>query len=30
MANRLHALFDHAAECPNFASFRKELSALSR
>jgi hypothetical protein len=23
--DRLHALFEHAAECPNFASFRKEL-----
>jgi hypothetical protein len=28
--DRLHALFDAAAECPNLAAFRKQLSALPR
>jgi hypothetical protein len=28
--DRLHALFDHAAECANLAAFRKQLSALPR
>jgi hypothetical protein len=26
--DRLHALFDHAAECPNFAAFRRQLLPL--